>query len=478
MGLPDPKRAARMVAFARDTLEHIQTPGGGLLPYSSPWRPTEPSGVLHSSRDRSPNEALHTALAAYQAGLDDYAYRILRGVCYSVMHSVTAAGSLCNKVDAQGRGQWHPDFADPTSLFFRTVAEGLFGIEPSVPVGKVRFAPLLPADWNHASLSSAGFTVGFSRAGLSETFSFHSEKKLDYEIRIPLRRITLATLTVNGANADYTLETEVGAPRIRLRVPACNRAEVVATYAPDAPMAKAVPVQTRPLESFLHIPPPAVRGDRGAWEPVHYTIAARCNADVERIFEQRYSSSEMKALHRRDVNANSGTRWHRPPIKPSLESLRARLDARGHFVTKDSKTPFQVPTNHNNVLLLGRWDQLPNQVRLPVDTPRVREVCLLIVGTTYPMQSHLANARVILHYKDGHSEETDLINPYNYDDSIGAFGGHHYAANEMVELGKGTHADVISLRTAPGNELVAVEAQCLSDQILFGVMAMTLYQEK
>jgi hypothetical protein len=478
MGLPDPNRAARMVAFARDTLEHIQTPAGGLIPYSSPWRPTEPSGVLHSSRDRSPNEALHTALAAYQAGLEDYANSILRGVCYSVMHSVTAAGSLCNKVDAQGRGQWHPDFADPTSLFFRTVAEGLFGIEPSVPAGKVRFAPLLPADWNHASLSSNGFTVGFSRTGLAETFSFRSEKKLEYEIRIPLRRTTLAALTVNGEKTDYTLETEVAAPRIRVRVPACHRADVVATYAPDAPLAKAVPVQTRPLESFLRIPPPVPPADRSGWKPMLYTMASRCNADIEKVFEQRYSSMEMQPLHRRDVNANSGTRWHRPPIKPSLESLRARLDAGGQFVTKDSQSPFQVATNGNNVLVLGRWDQLLNQVRLPVDIPRVREVCLLIVGTTYSMQSHIANARVILHYQGGHSEETDLINPYNYDDSIGAFGGHHYAANEMVDLGKDTHADIIRLRTAPGKELVAVEAQCLSDQILFGIMAVTLYQEQ
>jgi hypothetical protein len=434
--------------------------------------------VLHSSRVCAPNEALHTALAAYQAGLDDYANRILRGVCYSAMHSVTAAGSLCNKVDAQGRGEWHPDFADPTSMFFRTVAEGLFGIEPSVPAGRVRFAPLLPADWKQASLSSAGFTVEFSRAGMSETFSFRTERQLDYEIRIPLRRTKLTALTVNGANADYTLETEVGAPRIRVRVPACHRADVVASYAPDAPMAKAVPVPTRPLESFLRIPPPATPADRNAWKPVLYGMASRCNADVEKIFERKYSSSEMKALHRRDVNANSTTRWHQPPIKPSLKTLRARLDQNGQFVTKDSKTPFQVATKGNNVLLLGRWDQLPNQVRMPVDAAGVREVRLLIVGTTYPMQSHIANARVILHYKNGDAEETDLINPYNYDDSIGAFGSHHYAANEMVELGKDTHADIIRIRSAPGKELVAVEAQCLSDQILFGIMAMTLYREK
>lgn len=477
VGLAEPQRAVRMVAFARDTLEHIQMPGGGLIPYSSPWRPTEPTGLLHTTRDRAPNEALHTALAAYQAGLDDYAHRILRGVCTSARQSVSP-GSLCNKVDAQGRGEHHPDFADPTSLFFRTVSEGLFGIQPAVPAGKVGFAPLLPPAWDHASLSTAGFTVEFSRTGAAETYSFRTDKRLEYEIRIPLRRTVISTLTVNGAKAEYTLETEVGRPRIRVRVPSCHRAVVVATYNPGAAIAEAVPVLTRPLESFLRIPRLGPPTKRTAWAPVPYTLASRYNAELERIFERTYTSREMQALHWRDVKPNSTSRWHRPPVKPSLKTLRALLDAQGQFVTADSQTPFQISTSRNNVLLLGRWDQLPNQVRLPVDLPRVREVCLLIVGTTYPMQSHIANARVILHYKDGSSEETDLINPYHYDDNIGAFGGHHYADNEKVELGKDTHADIISLRTAAGKELVAVEAQCLSDQIVFGVMAMTLFQEK
>ena len=86
------------------------------------------------------------------------------------------------------------------------------------------------------------------------------------------------------------------------------------------------------------------------------------------------------------------------------------------------------------------------------------------------MQSHIANAQIVLHYKNGDSEPTDLINPYNYDDGIGSFGYYHYSDNEMVELGEKTHADVISLPMAPDKELVAVEVHCLSDQILFGVL--------
>ncbi len=71
-----------------------------------------------------------------------------------------------------------------------------------------------------------------------------------------------------------------------------------------------------------------------------------------------------------------------------------------------------------------------------------------------------------------------MVNPYNYDDTIGSFGYYHYSENEMVELGEKTHADVISLPVDSDRELAAVELHCLSDQILFGIQAMTLCQEK
>ena len=478
VGLASPERAARMAAFVRDTFEHIKTPGNGLISYSSPWRPTDASGVLHSSRDRCPNETLHMGLAAYQAGLDEYANRLLRGVCYSVTKSVTAAGSLCNKVDDQGHGQAHPDFADTTSLFFRTVAEGLFGIQPAVPKGKVRFAPLFPREWDHASLSTGGFTIEFKRTGLTEAFSFKTDRKLDYEIRLPLRFATINTLTVNGVATDYVVEAEVGAPRIRVRIPSCHQAQVLVAYPQSAAIAKAVPIATRPLEWFLPRPQSLPAPDRATCHAVVYNLDPHCNKKLEKVFEQKYSSSAMGKIHWMDVRSDSGSRWDRKSLQPTLEKLHARLDDRGQFVTANSKTQFRVAMTEKNVLLLGRWDELPKEVRVPVATPRVREVCLLIVGRTYPMQSHIANARIVLHYQDGASQPTDLINPWNYDDSIGRFGDYHYSNNEMVELGQQAHADVISLPADPGRQLVAVEAQCLSDQILFGVMAITLYQEQ
>jgi hypothetical protein len=417
------------------------------------------------------------------------------------MNSVTAAGSLCNWVDEEGRGSSHPDFAGPTSLFFRTVAEGLFGIDPAVPKGKVRFTPRFPCEWDDASLSTAGFSVAFNRNGLTETFSFKTDKELDYEVRLPLRYESIESLKVNGAATDYVLETEVAMPRICVRIPSCQQADVAVVYFKGAAIAKAVPIKTRSLESFLPVPPPHKRPDRKTCKAVLYDLAPYRNMNLEKVFQQKYTSSEMRSVHWIGVHRDSTSRWDRMKPKPGMKTLRSQLDDQGRFVTAESKTQFKVATEPRNVLLLGRWDELPNEVRLPVDTPRVREVCLLIVGNTYAMQSHIANARVVLRYKDGGSQETDLINPYNYDDSIGKFADYHYSNNEMVVLDgevhvegdvllqkynhanpfihkQASHADVISLPVDPDRELIAVDVQCLSDQIVFGVMAMTLYQNK
>ena len=480
IGIPGPERAARMAAFVRDNTEDIITPGDGIIPHSSPWRPTGPDNVHHSSRARCVNETLHMALGAYQAGLDDYANRIMRGVKYSVINSVTSPGSFCNWVDAQGRGERHPNFSDSTSLFFRAVAEGMFGIEPAVGKGRVRFTPRFPAKWGNASLSTAGFTVDFKRSGVSEKFAFKTEKPLEYEIRLPLRYESIDSVTVNGKASEYVLETPVALPRIKLNIPTGSSADVVVNYEAGSAVAKAVEVKAPSLESFL-LPdglPVVPEYDRSKCQTVLYDLDKYRNADLEKVFDQTYSSKEMERLHWTDISRNTLSRWDHTIPKPSLSKLRDMVDDKGEFVTEDAKTKFKVSTGDKNVVLLARWEQLPNEVSLPVGKKSVKEVCLLIAGTTFPMQSHIANARILLHYKDGESISTDLINPYNYDDTVGNFGYYHYSENEEVPLGEGTHADVIKLPANPQKELASVKLQCLSDQILFGVQAMTLYQQQ
>ena len=489
VGIPGPLRAARMVAFVEHTFEHVPTSGGGVVPYSAPWRPTPPTGILHSSRARCPNEALHMALAAYQAGSDDYANRILRGVCDSALTSVTAPGSLCNWVDAEGRGNKHPDFSDCTSLIFRTIAEGLFGIEPAVDGEAVRFTPRLPRTWDRASLSTAGFAVTFERSGMSDQYTFESEKRLRYDVRVPMRYDRIEAVEVDGERADHALELEAGVPRILFRSPAPGTCSlrVVVRYTEGAAAAKAADVETHSLEAFVCPPSPSDAPAAAAdLEPMLYDLGPYRNRDLEKVFLQEYSSSEMADLHWGDVNGwrmvrrDSLSVWDRISQEPDLSTLRARVDGTGRIVSPDTETliQFQVSTGPKNTVLLGRWDELPDTVRFPIETPRVRAVYLLVAGTTFPMQSHIANARVVLHYDDASSEPTDLINPYNYDDGIGSFGDYHYSENEMVELGKKTHADVIALRTDPRKQLTAVEVCCLSNQILFGVLGLTLLRDR
>ena len=90
------------------------------------------------------------------------------------------------------------------------------------------------------------------------------------------------------------------------------------------------------------------------------------------------------------------------------------------------------------------------------------------------MQSHIENVRLLARYEDGGQEVLDLVNPFNYDDSIGAFGYQHTAAVPMVRLSESAHLDVYSITVDANRTVAALEVEVLSQGIIFGIVAITL----
>ena len=59
------------------------------------------------------------------------------------------------------------------------------------------------------------------------------------------------------------------------------------------------------------------------------------------------------------------------------------------------------------------------------------------------MQSQIANAQIVIHYIDGKESKLDLVNPENFDNSWGGFGGsYHYASNGMEMIGAAPPGEV------------------------------------
>jgi hypothetical protein len=198
------------------------------------------------------------------------------------------------------------------------------------------------------------------------------------------------------------------------------------------------------------------------------------------------------------------------PRAMSVGNLRlgTKLNDQGAFVTQVG-IPFAQRQEGDNVVALSRWKEFPDHVSVPVEDS-ARRVYLLISGVTFPMQSQIANVRVVVNYADGRNSIRDLVNPDNFDNGWGGFGGtYHYAANgsevlhgapldevhafaqdqplarPLTILGQhGTpeppeqvfppHADIVDVVCDPARKIRDVEIRVLSNEIIVTLHGITL----
>jgi hypothetical protein len=192
--------------------------------------------------------------------------------------------------------------------------------------------------------------------------------------------------------------------------------------------------------------------------------------------------------------------------------LRSKVNAQGVFLTHTG-IPFAERAEGNNIVALARtWRNFPDHLTVPVGTP-ARKIYFLISGNTFPMQSQIANAQIVVRYADGKESKLDLVNPENFDNSWGGFGGsYHYASNGMEVIGHASpdemdgmarampiarqmtllgqqgvpetmdyakwagpaHADIVDVDCDPLREIRSVEITVLSNEIIVAVHGITL----
>lgn len=200
---------------------------------------------------------------------------------------------------------------------------------------------------------------------------------------------------------------------------------------------------------------------------------------------------------------------------PNDRRLRASVSKQGVFVTQVG-IPFAQRAKGNNMVALSRWREFSDHIEIPVNDS-TRKIYLLISGVTFPMQSQIANARVVVHYADGGESTMDLVNPENFDNGWGGFGGnYHYAANGMEVIAdkppqatniepptaqpvtilgqhgmpdpnegqkapqllgateEAPHADIVDLDCDPTRRIRSVEVKVLSNEIILGLLGVTL----
>jgi hypothetical protein len=156
-------------------------------------------------------EITHTALAFWQAGRSDEAFKMFKGALLDAMYMGSGPGNITqiSFYDA-ARGECYRDFADPAATTARALVQGLFGIEPDLLNCKLLVHPGFPSGWNHAMLHTKNMRFEFNRDRNIDHYEIEPNLQVDGSLTLELdaRQNAIRQLIVNGRKVKYTLKLD------------------------------------------------------------------------------------------------------------------------------------------------------------------------------------------------------------------------------------------------------------------------------
>jgi hypothetical protein len=215
-------------------------------------------------------------------------------------------------------------------------------------------------------------------------------------------------------------------------------------------------------------------------------LAPQYNGDIKTIFKQQYLSPRPKTCSVR-LGVDGFSAWTfafwgdtAPPI--DLSSLKTLRDDLGRVLTPQ-KVPFAGIAEDKNIAFTSRWDNWPASVTFPVNH-RAETAWMLVCGSTFPMQTRIANAEIRFRYADGQVERLELVPPLNFW-SLCPWGGadYNYGTDAfclpkdpppMVQLGRNCRAIVLFWKLRPGVPLQDLTLETLSQDVVIGMMGISL----
>ena len=248
-GIADPFQAYQSLKYIDNHIPHIPIKAKGLNDTSlytistTNWQP-----YTWSLNNVALAEVLHTALAYWQGGRYEEAYRLWKSNLIESMYMGSSPGNIqqLSFYDAI-RGELYRDFADPIAMAGRTLVEGLFGIQPDVLNNKLIIKPGFPSNWDHASIEAPDIIFDFKRNEslvkyfIKQNFS----KLLSVKLILPAWEGSIKAILANGKNIKWkSIPDNVGMPLIEIDLPPLKNYEIEILWAGDkiinAPLTKEV----------------------------------------------------------------------------------------------------------------------------------------------------------------------------------------------------------------------------------------------
>lgn len=166
-------------------------------------------------------EIAHTALAYWQSGRSEEAYRMYKGAVLDAMYFGSGPGNITqiSYYDA-ARGETYRDFADPAAMGVRAMVQGLFGIIPDLTNNKLTIRPGLPIDWKFADLETQNIKFNYNRKGNRDYYRIKplfNKHGIELTLELNTRFDRLPSVKVNGVKATCeVMNNTLGQPTIKI----------------------------------------------------------------------------------------------------------------------------------------------------------------------------------------------------------------------------------------------------------------------
>jgi hypothetical protein len=220
-GLADPFRAYQTTKYVDYSIPHIPIRAKGLptgdfytlsttnwMPYS--W----------SINNVASGEVLHTALAYWQTGRSEEAFKLTKSLFLDFMFLGSSPGNFgqLSFYDAF-RGELYRDFADGIGMASRALVEGLFGVNPDLLNNKLTIRPGWPEVWPFAKLETPDLKIQFKRNGSKEMYQVDTrfKEKLTVVLQLKARSDAIKMVTINGFPSNWkVVDHSIGIPELQI----------------------------------------------------------------------------------------------------------------------------------------------------------------------------------------------------------------------------------------------------------------------
>jgi hypothetical protein len=154
-------------------------------------------------------ENLQAALAYWQSGRSDEAYRLWKSnVIESMYHGISPGNfQQLSHYDAF-RGELYRDFADPIGVASRTLTEGLFGVFPKLLDNQIIIRPGFPSSWDFAEIELPEWSYKFNRDANHIKFDIQTNypNPVTLKFELPVQTTKVLTVKVNGNPVHWTIK--------------------------------------------------------------------------------------------------------------------------------------------------------------------------------------------------------------------------------------------------------------------------------